>query len=823
MFEKRVSVLVILMMLLTLVMPVGRSNASSPPAGWNKLRDIEIFGNSNWYEGWSGSGNGALEVVANKFPIDTQVTYNGYPSIRVNLRYSPDWWLGLMTTNLWWQTCNIERYYENGRLEFYIKGNSGGEVFYIGLQDRVKERTLGEFLTQKKLITDYINVTTDWQKVSIPLKSLINLGSGFDLTQTYVFTVEMANSNPMEFWLCDIKITSPDTEKSYPFIKVNQLGYVTDGEKYAIISGFDGVLPVGEGASFQVRKVLDNSVVYNGTLTLVRDYDQYVSGERVLKADFSSFTTEGEYYVTVSGISENSPSFRISSKEIYRPLLVDAMRYFYYQRANMELTSQYAGKYTHEAWHLDDANCPLKSDPSIKKNVSKGWYDAGDFGKYINPAATAVSDLLWAYELFPSLFTDNQFNIPESGNGIVDLLDEVRYELDFILGMQDSTTGGFYSRVFPQSKTDPRYIDDINDYGQTNVKPTSNTANAAAILAHAYLIFKDIDPTYANRLLDAAKSAWIYLENNPGNIKPPSGPYYDDSDTNDRFYAAASLFRATGEAKYNDYVKAHYQEYASKFDNPENGHGCGNMEFVAFLHYMRSPNRDATIANWWITKFNNWRNAIIARSQNSAWKNTLEGDVAETDYYWGSNGASMSSLLLIVAGSKILGDYNIDHLNAVRNNMNYILGVNPIRHSYVSGYGSDCAQYPFSSIYSEDGKSGVPKGYMAGGANGYEGKVFSNFHGKCYSDRFTEFSTNEHTIYWNSLLVFNVAAILDGSTSIPNFAGSTSYDDVGFTASDSGADICNSADQFAFVCQPVSEDNAILYHKQIPTLGRRQD
>ncbi|MGQ9779510.1 MAG: glycoside hydrolase family 9 protein [Bacillota bacterium] len=753
-----------IVLLSLLVFPLLNVQAA-PPAGWNTLKDINILvGSRSSYEGWAGSGNGALEVTQyNQLPLDNTVTYNGNTSFRFNIQYAPDWWRAIAVTNLWWQTCNIERYMANGKLEFEVKGNAGGEVFYVGLEDRVKERTSGEFMEQIVLITDYVTVTTNWQHVAIPLSALIT-NLQWDPTQCYTFIVKNANQNPMKFWISNVKITSSDTEKDYPAIKVNQVGYITDADKYALVSFFEGRYSVGPGTTFYLKRTSDNATVYTGTLSLVTDYDQYVSGEKVLKADFSSYNTPGTYYISVAGIPENSLNFNIDSKEnLYSTMLKDAIKYYYYQRANLELTSQYAGEYAHPAWHLDDANCPLKSNSSIRKNVSKGWYDAGDFGKYTNAAATAVSDLLFAYELFPRLFPDNHLNIPESGNGIPDLLDEIRYELDFLLGMQDSSTGGFYAYVWPQNKTDPRYIEDTTPDGGTNVKPTSCTANAAGVLAHAYIVFKDVDPTYANTLLNAARNAWTYLENNPNPIRTPTGPYDDGiNDANDRFYAACCLFRAAGEAKYNDYVKAHYTEYASKFDNPENGHGCGNMEFIGFINYMKSPNRDAEVANWWQTKFTSWRNAIISRAQNCVWQNTLDGTQPETDYYWGSNGAALNSAELIVLGSNILGDYSTTHLKVIQNNLNYILGINPLRHSYVTGYGADCSQYPFSGIYDSDGKSGVPKGYMSGGANGYESAVFSRFHGKCYSNRFTEFASNEHTIYWNSLLVFNIAAVIKG-------------------------------------------------------------
>jgi endoglucanase len=732
---------------------------AAPPTGWRQLADFHLF-ESYDPGGWAGSAHNLLEVSANStLPVDTAVTYNDLPSLRVNLPRRAMWWQGMVAFK-GWATADLSQYLANGSLEFNIKGNTGGENFYIGFKDRVYERVINgtpsEELEQKKLITDFCSVTTSWQHVSIPLRNIIDPNSGFSLKNLWVFSLWNANPNAIKFWVNDVKIISSDNEKGYPAIKVNQLGYSNQAEKYALVTGFDGELTAASGTAFQVKKATDNSVAYSGTLTLITDYDPVVSGERVLNADFSSLTTPGTYYITVnaSGISE-SPQFKIGD-DIYAPLLADSLKYYYFQRANLELVSQFAGTYTHEAWHPDDSNCPLESSVAVKKNVSKGWYDAGDYGKYTNAGATAVSDLLWAYETFPSKFTDNHYNIPESGNGVPDILDEARYELDFILGMQDSASGGFYARVFPQnSKTDPRYICDVVD-GATNVRPTAVTADAAAVLAHAYLVYKTIDPVYANTMLAAAQKGWTYLENNPGLIRVPSGPYGDDDDRGDRLWAAAALYRATGEVKFNTYFISNYQNFAAVLDaTNENAHGVGGMEHIAFLNYMKAGTPDNGFVNWFTAKFNSWRNLQLARSNNGAWRNTL----MDEDYYWGSNMPALNTTMVLVIGSKILGNYDSSIVKAARANLNYVLGINPLRFSYVSGYGTDSVTKIFSGIYSTDGKPGIPKGYLAGGPNIYEGKDLSRFAGKCYNDVDTEWTTNEHTIYWNSGLVFSAALV----------------------------------------------------------------
>jgi endoglucanase len=120
---------------------------------------------------------------------------------------------------------------------------------------------------------------------------------------------------------------------------------------------------------------------------------------------------------------------------------------------------------------------------------------------------------------------------------------------------------------------------------------------------------------------------------------------------------------------------------------------------------------------------------------------------------------ALNTTMVLVIGSKILGNYDSSIVKAARANLNYVLGINPLRFSYVSGYGTDSVTKIFSGIYSTDGKPGIPKGYLAGGPNIYEGKDLSRFAGKCYNDVDTEWTTNEHTIYWNSGLVFSAALV----------------------------------------------------------------
>ncbi|SFF04310.1 N-terminal ig-like domain of cellulase [Paenibacillus algorifonticola] len=773
--RKKVSLVLALTMFVTLLFsnPI-ETNAATPeaPAGWRNLLDYRIF--SNTTDGWAGDSGFGLETENSKLPIDWTVTHNGLPSLLLNTKTptSPSWFNALVAV-AGWKAYNFTPYYANGFLEFNIKGNAGGESFLIGFKDRVFERAVGEEITTTVNINSYVNITTNWTHVKIPLKDLMQVSQGIDPSSIDTLSIKNNGFQPLKVWLNDIRVTSPDKEKEYAPIKVNQLGYPVDGEKQALVTGFEDVLTVDEGTPFSVINAANNSTAHSGTLVLTENYDAVDSGERIFTADFTNLTVPGKYYVAVQGL-QNSPEFSIGNpNDIYGPFLVDVSRYFYYQRTGIDITSPYTQDYQRTDFTPDTA-VPLMSNPSIKKDVSKGWYDAGDKGKYVNAGAKALSDLFWAYEVMPEKFTDNQFNIPESGNGIPDILDEARWELEWMLKMQDEASGGFYARVTFQDDDnllDREIIDADTVSPRTDIKTTADTATAAGALAHAYLIYQNIDPTFAQQCLDAAVAAWGYLEAHPELIKTPNTgrwPYDVTDDSANRLWAAGSLYRSTGAAEYNDYFIANYADMGEFFEHPlDFASGWENTWNTGFFSYMKAANKNAGVVSWYTTKFQQWFNDKVSRYNESAWKSIVK----DGNYYWGITMQYADTPMEMIIGTKLLGTF--ENNRAIINEITYsqlgwILGQNPVGISFVSGYGDNSVQYPFSIMYRTDGLPGVPKGYLVGGPNRYSndvtvGNQISRFAAKNYHDNFQEWTTNEHTVYWNSGLVF-VAAFATGNS-----------------------------------------------------------
>ncbi|MEJ8302870.1 glycoside hydrolase family 9 protein [Saccharibacillus sacchari] len=719
-----------------------------PSSDWNKLRDIQL---ENYAWGYGSSV--------------TQEVYRDKSSQKI---VANDYWAQQYTTN-GWQTFDFSAYAENGTLEFDAIGEQGGESFRIGFRDGVHERRVnGEFYKDQdsnpeetnedalsKDVNEYMPLTTEWQHYSIPLKDLFGANPVFDPSKVQLLKLAGVSNAAQTFHIANMRVTSPDTEISAAPIKVNQIGYLQAGEKYALISGYYNELNAQEGTPFEVKRTSDNATVYSGALTLVKAYDP-LSGEKVLKADFTALREAGDYYVSVEGVPQPSVSFEIGNG-IYGGLLKDVQKFFYYQRANVDLDSQHAGDYAREGkYKQEDQALPLESNPSVTKDVSGGWWDAGDMGKYVTAGATAVSDLLWAYETYPNVFEDSQLNIPESGNGIPDLLDEIKVETDFFLKMQDTATGGFYAYV-NREPAPKRFI--MDGTGANSLIPTVQTANTVGALAHASIVFRSQPSleSYGDQLLTAAEKGWAYLEQHPEYIPQPDGPYNDEKDQNDRFYAAAALYRATGDSKYDDYVKAHYTEFETVFETKDFSHGINGMEMIGYYQYLSAPQADAQIREWFAARYAVWREKALDIALNQAvWRNSTKDG-----FYWGANSNVASMPMSLAIGSRILGTFDEANLQAAAGNLNYLLGINPLQLSYITGYGENRIRITHHEIFMRDFIVEMPNGYMVGGPNNGKAK----FPAKAYNASTIDWETNEQALNYNSPLIFLTAMLQDAKLS----------------------------------------------------------
>ncbi len=585
-------------LLLNITAPVY---AGMEGSAYRKLQDYAIFngsGNLNW------CGGDALEVANARVPIDSSVTCDGAASLRIaTTAPSDNWSVRLVIRN--WMSMDFSQYANEGYLEFDVKGNAGGEQFQLVLSDYDGD-------TAAVSVDAHTKVTADWQHVSIPLSDFVQANPDMDFRDiTQLNLRNDGTTDAQKFWITNLFITSEGFEKESPHIKINQAGFPCHASKYALVSFYPECCSVDDGDTFAVCDAETGTVVYEGSLTLLSEFDARDSGEKVLKADFSDFCGTGTYYVTVGGL-DDSVTFRISD-DAYAEALTAAQKYFYYQRQGTTLTEEYAGVFARDTLGIDDSAVPFATGRSGVISSEKGWFDAGDSGKYVNTGAGTVSTLLWAYEMYPEQFTDSSIGIPESGNGIPDILDEARWELEWILTMQDAESGGFYPRI--QGDAGDRLVMDQN--GCT----TDDTACAAAVLAEASLTYRAYDAGFADKCLAAAERAWNYLSAHPENIASYD-VYVVSDDTADRLWAAGALYRASGNASCGDYFRENYAHIQNEFeDSYAYANGWGNNWLTGCWHYLRSDAPEDTVVQWLESELAVWRETLLTKK----WENNIWG------------------------------------------------------------------------------------------------------------------------------------------------------------------------------------------------------
>ena len=539
-----------------------------------------------------------------------------------------------------------------------------------------------------------------------------------------------------------------EKEVIMPDINLDQVGYLTKDNKKAILRGEN------LGDAFQV---IDESgaVVFEGKLT--GPIKNITADEVNYYGDFSNFTTPGTYTIA-SGDAVASYPFVISDG-VYDELMKSTVKMLYLQRCGQALDKELAGDFAHKACHISEATVYGTNE---KKEVSGGWHDAGDYGRYVSPGAITVADLFLAMEDFPEVFTGDDgdaYGIPESGNKVPDILDEARYELEWMLKMQDEKTGGVYHKV--TCKAFPGFIFPDEEAEELVLSPISTTATGAfaAIMAKSSVIYKNIDSTFAQQCLEAAKIAWIYLENNKntGGFKNPStivtGEYGDTIDSDERYWAAAELFNATNEKKYGDYIEQLISEATYQ------GYGWADVGTYGNIACLRLPKGSLPEKTIQLIQ-----DSVIQEADKHLALSMTDGYGISlgNDYMWGSNMAVCNYARQMILANEL--NPKKEYLDAVVDHFHYLLGANPMSICYVSGFGTISPQYPHHRMSSAVGKA-MP-GMLIGGPDSglhdpYMEKHLKNVPpAKCYVDNEQSYSTNEITIYWNSPFIYLLAKMI---------------------------------------------------------------
>ncbi|GAB5399941.1 MAG: glycoside hydrolase family 9 protein [Aureisphaera sp.] len=507
-----------------------------------------------------------------------------------------------------------------------------------------------------------------------------------------------------------------------PFIHIDQFGYDLEAIKVAVLSnpeiGYNSSDTYSPGSEIQLRNAINDAVIYSSSPVPWNGGALHAqSGDSGWWFDFSSITEEGNYYIYDPANDQRSGSFYIAPAR-YTEVLKTAGRMFYYNRCNAPKEEPYAQGWDDEDNFnnaLQDFNCRYIYDPSnasLEKDLSGGWFDAGDYNKYVTFTHSTLHNLLWAYEEHPQAFDDN-WNIPESGNGIPDIIDEIKWELDWLLKMVN-TDGSVHIKMGSQnfaenSASPPSANTDQRFYGPTC---TSASITVASVMAHAARVFGQFPSleTYADILEQTATSTYNYaktfvdsgtLETDCDDGSIVAGDADQSTETQLAFFftAAVHLFDLTSDSTYNDYIMANVanlEQIDTDFWGPY------FMEVNdALIYYTLLPGADPatinTIITSWLATVNNDWNDFFGFSENDLYRS----QIPDWSYHWGSNQAKSGYGLinLLAKKSNFFPSSNEDFDQQIDEILHYFHGVNPQGMVYLSNMYEVGADRSANEIY----------------------------------------------------------------------------------------------------------------------------
>lgn len=601
-------------------------------------------------------------------------------------------------------------------------------------------------------------------------------------------------------------------------VVVNQVGYLTNLDKFATYIVPSSAANKTTARTWVLKKA--GVQVKTGVTVPLGTTADTASGDFIHNIKFSDVTTVGSGYTLevtegtgASAVINSSYPFKIGG-DIYSTLKYDALAYFYHNRSGIAVDTAVVGApFGHVAWHAGDASLSTNFDSRTGINAANGWYDAGDHGKYVVNGGISVWTMLNQYERAKYLgansgdFADGTMKLPasERTNNMPDILDEARWEVEWMLRMQipqgQVNAGMVYHKLhndkwtsMPYDPADPTTADPTN-LRHIWAPSTAATLNMAAVGAQCYRTYKTVDPVLAKKCLDQAVLAYTAAKNNPNKSAPVTagsdgGGPYGDANLQDEFYwAATELYLATNDPAEVAYNSATYaadmQSSNLHLIMPTAGKSSMSWADTAGLGIISlataGPSFGANTS--WVTTA---RSAIAARattyatSTESSYGTPFDSS-ATLPVSWGSNSDVLNNIIVMGLARDFYcptGTPDIRLSNSIQNGMNYLLGRNPLDYSYITGYGSDPVKHPHHRFWAFFATP--PAGVVVGGPNGLIDAAditgFANLAGclslKCYMDNLAIYSTNEVTINWNAPLAWS-AAYLDemGSGKKPQACG----------------------------------------------------
>lgn len=555
-------------------------------------------------------------------------------------------------------------------------------------------------------------------------------------------------------------------------IRMNQLGFYPGAPKVAVLT-VETRSGETRANDFYVVSTDLQDTVFTGQLGEKRQ--SLFSSKTTRIADFSGLTNTGTYMLAVPGVGQ---SFPVEVKEqVHEAVAKAALKGFYFQQMSTDLPEAYAGKWARAVGHPDTlvqvhASAASASRPEGTIIAAPlGWYDAGDYNKYIVNSGITMGTLLSLYEDFPAYMEAFNLSIPENNNELPDLLDEVLWNLRWMLAMQDPADGGVYhklttanfeGKVMPDKAVNQRYVVQ---------KSTAAALNFAAVMtqsARVYGRYPQQLPGLADSCLQAAVKAWNWARKNPDQLydqpamnktyKPAINTgAYGDKDVSDEFvWAAAELWITTGEEAYRKEIT----ELAGHDTMPlPSWNQVRSLGYYSLLrHEEELKNKDPQLFATLNQNLLTFADKLVKEVDNNAYATVM--GASEKDFIWGSSAVAANQGIALIQAYRAGG--NRQYIEHALSNLDYLLGRNATGYSFVTGYGHKTPMFPHHRPSEADGIEEPVPGLLAGGPNSgqqdgcdYPSKAAD----ESYVDAECSYASNEIAINWNAPLVYLAAAL----------------------------------------------------------------
>lgn len=531
-------------------------------------------------------------------------------------------------------------------------------------------------------------------------------------------------------------------------IFINQLGYLPNHTKYFITN---------EPAETFTITSIDDQVLYSGTLKLHSEKD-ISTGEKLYIGYFTGLDREGKYIISLDNGNQSYP-FKINTK-IYNETLHKSLKSFYFQRCGIPLPKEQADEFSRDCCHTGITTYHESVGKKGGKDVSGGWHDAGDYGRYVTPGCISLGIMMIGYEQYPEKFNSIGF------------IEEIKYELDWILKMQElDDSSSMYGAVhYMINSKDYNWVTPEKDKMQQFILnySTVSTADFVAVTAFASRVFKNIDKDYSMKLLDRALLAWNFIENKDHSsidvyIRPDdlwTGGYTKLKEFNtfkdtDLFWPALELFLITEEEKYHKIVKSHFQ------NSDRLTGGLTWMDKSGFPEIQYALSKNVLIDKKLQSEI---RKKLISRCNKYIEIHNKDGFftlLSKYDYKWGSNGELLNRSLQLIIGYLLTS--NDKFKSAALSQLNYILGLNIHSKSFIAGLGTNYVKNIHHASFQNDDIGYCFPGMLTGGPNSYIEQDVALYDkalyekcppgtppAKCYTDHPDSFSSNENCILYSA-------------------------------------------------------------------------